>query len=102
VTAERSTIVACTLGMHDLKSQSERWRALLEPAGRERVETEDGLRLVFANEPGVEVELRALVGIENACCGWAIWDVAAQDGTIVMSARSTGVGIATLHGMFLS
>jgi len=98
---ELSPTVACTLGTHDLKSQSERWRALLALAGRDRVETDDGLRLLFDPRPGVVAELRALVEVENECCSWAAWHVTAQGGTIVMSARSTGEGVATLHGMFL-
>jgi hypothetical protein len=92
--------VACTLGLRDLKAQSERWRAVLGLAGRARTETADGLRVVFANEPGVEDELRRLVAVENECCRWAVWEVSPQGETIVMSARSSGEGVTTLHGMF--
>jgi hypothetical protein len=55
---------------------------------------------VFANEPGVEDELRRLVAVENECCRWAVWEVSPQGETIVMSARSSGEGVTTLHGMF--
>jgi hypothetical protein len=99
---ELSAVVACTLGVHDLKIQSERWLALLSRARRGRRETEDGLRVTFAGEPGVEEELRALVAVENECCSWAAWDVTPHGDTVVMSARSAGEGVAALHGMFLA
>ncbi len=89
------TEIACTLNGSDLAEQARRWRAL--PLVR-REETEAGLRLTFAPEPGVEAELRALVAVENDCCRWARWNV--EDG-VVLVATSSGHGVTTLHGMFL-
>jgi hypothetical protein len=89
------TDVACTLNSSDLAEQARRWRAL--PLVR-REETEDGLRVTFAHEPGVEEELRALVAVENDCCRWARWNV---EDAVVLVATSNGHGVATLHGMFL-
>jgi len=78
----------------DLAEQARRWRAL--PLVQ-REETDDGLRVAFARETGVEEELRALVAVENDCCRWARWDV--EDG-VVLVATSSGHGVHTLHGMF--
>jgi hypothetical protein len=88
------TDIACTLSGTDLAEQARRWRALPQ---LQRVETDDGLRVTFAREAGVEEELRALVAAENECCGWARWSV--EDG-VVLVVTSTGHGVQTLHAMF--
>ena len=95
-----SSVVACTLTDEDLAGQSERWKRLGETAGIERSVVADGLQLRFRDEPDVEQELRHLVRIEQECCRWAAWDVARADGALVMRVRSTGEGVAALHGMF--
>jgi hypothetical protein len=97
---ELSELVACTLGVGDLKTQRERWSALGENFGLGRQETEDGLRLRFRDHPAIEDELNALVAVENECCGWASWQVERDGDTLVMAARSQGEGVATLHTMF--
>jgi len=98
---ELSELVACTLNETNLKTQRERWINLGENFGIARHETADGLHLTFINHPAVAAELEALVQVENDCCAWAAWTVErGDDGTLVMAARSTGDGIATLHGMF--
>jgi hypothetical protein len=97
---ELSELVACTLTDSDLKTQRERWLALGENFGLGRQETEDGLRLSFRSHPQIREELDALVAVENECCSWAEWSVQDHDETLVMSARSKGAGVETLHGMF--
>jgi hypothetical protein len=97
---ELSELVACTLTDTDLKSQRERWLALGQNFGLGRIETDDGLRLRFRYHPAVEDELRALAAAENECCAWAAWEVERDCDTLVMSARSQGEGVATLHTMF--
>ena len=97
---ELSELVACTLAHTDFKTQRERWINLGTNFGRRRVETEDGLRLLYVDHPAVERELQALIAVENDCCSWARWSVERQDGFLAMAARSKGEGIATLHGMF--
>ena len=97
---ELSELVACTLTATDLKSQSARWLTLGETFGLGRTETDDGLRLRFQYHPAVENELQALVAVENHCCGWASWHVERDGEELLMTARSTGEGIATLHTMF--
>jgi hypothetical protein len=88
------TEIACTLNSSDLAGQGGRWRAL--PL-LQREETDDGLRVTFAREPGVEDELRALVAVENDCCRWARWEI---ENGVVLVATSSGHGVPTLHGMF--
>jgi len=92
--------VACTLTSAGLAAQASRWERLIARAMTERTETADGLRMSFRPEPGVEEELRRLVAVENDCCSWAAWAVETVAGAPVLDVRSTGPGIATLHGMF--
>jgi hypothetical protein len=92
--------VACTLRSAGLAAQADRWQRLMARAMAERAETADGLRISFRPGPGTEGELRRLVAVESECCAWADWAVAMSAGTLVLDVRSTGAGIATLHGMF--
>jgi hypothetical protein len=92
--------VACTLTTTDLARQRERWITLLDRAGAARIETADGLRLEFADDAGVERELRELVAVETDCCRWAAWSVARESGKLAVEAHSSGDGVAALHGMF--
>ena len=92
--------VACTLTPVGLATQAGRWKQLIARAMPECTETADGLRMSFRPEPGVEKELRRLVAVENECCPWATWAVETNAGATVLDVRSTGPGIAALHGMF--
>jgi len=92
--------IACTLSGGDLGRQRARWTELRGRAGLERILIADGLELVFVDEPGVEDTLRELVAVENECCSWASWDVVRRADAVVMTATSTGHGVATLHSMF--
>jgi hypothetical protein len=99
---ELSEPVACTLSATNLKTQRERWLDLGRNFGIARDETEDGLRLTFRDHAAVEAELQSLVDVESSCCTWAAWSVERDEGVLVMTARSQGEGVATLHGMFTS
>ena len=92
--------IACTLSSAGLAAQAGRWQQLIARAMTDRTETADGLRLSFRPEPGVEEELRRLVAVENECCPWAAWAVETNAEATVLDVRSTGPGVATLHGMF--
>ena len=94
--------VACTLTRADLAAQRGRWERLAGRALTERAETVHGLRLSFRPGTGAEDELRRLVAVENQCCRWATWTVQTRAGRLVLDIRSTGEGIAALHGMFTS
>ena len=93
-------VVACELNGGELGTRTEGWVRLGRKAGLGRVETEDGLRIRFRDEPAVEQELRALVAAENSCCPWARWEVRRTDGELVLHVSSTPEGAATLHAMF--
>jgi len=92
--------IACTLSSAGLAAQAGRWERLIARAMTECTQTADGLRMSFRPEPGVEDELRGLVAVENDCCSWAAWAVETVAGAPVLDVRSTGPGIATLHGLF--
>ncbi len=99
-TAKKSPDVACMLSAGDLAAQAARWLELRSAAEVSRVETEDGLSLVFQDTLAVETELRELVAVENDCCSWASWNILRADGALVMHAGSTEHGVEALHGMF--
>lgn len=92
--------IACTLASGDPATQRERWLRLGSAAIVERAETEDGLRLTFRADPGVEPELASLVAVERDCCAWAEWRLEQDAETLTVDVRSTGDGITALHGMF--
>jgi hypothetical protein len=94
------TTISCTLGNEDLHSQRDRWLALRAGFGIDRIETDSGLHLRFADDPAAEAELRELAAVERECCRWADWSVRHEDGALVLDVRSQGDGIAALHGMF--
>jgi hypothetical protein len=96
-----SPVVACTLTGDELAEQSRRWRALGARAGLERADTDDGIQIRFRGDPGVEQQLRALVAVERECCRWARWEVETGDDSLRLHVTSTGIGVRTLHGMFL-
>ena len=93
-------VIACELGGDETSAQVKRWMRLGRDAGLERVETEDGLRIRFRDEPTVGEELRALVAVESSCCSWALWEVGRADGDLILTVSSTPEGAATLHTMF--
>jgi len=92
--------IVCGLGGEQAGTQAERWMRLGRHAGLGRVETEDGLRIRFRDQPGVEQELRALVAVESNCCAWARWEVHRADGELVMQVSSAPEGASALHAMF--
>ena len=92
--------LACSLTTSDLGTQLQRWEAIWEEAGIERLTTEDGVRMAFRDEPGVEAELQRLVTVENDCCPWAAWQVYREKGAVTLRVRSTGDGTLALHAMF--
>jgi hypothetical protein len=92
--------VACSLSAAGLAAHLDRWHRLASRAMTERAETADGVRVRFRAGPGVEEELRGLVGVENECCSWADWTVQASPGQVMLDVTSDGDGIAALHGMF--
>jgi hypothetical protein len=97
-----NTPVACSLTPAGLAEQAGRWARLAARAMTRRAQTAQGLRIWFRPEPGAEEELRALVATETGCCPWATWTVQPSGAQIMLDVRSSGDGIAALHGMFTS
>lgn len=93
--------VACTLNSGQLGERRQRWLELGGRAFAARTETPDGLGLEFANEAGVEAELRELAELERECCAFASWSVVAVNGRAVLDVTSASDdGVAALHAMF--
>jgi hypothetical protein len=100
-TGEDSTpVIACDLGGDDLRTHAERWMRLGRDAGLGGVRIENGLRILFRDEPAVERELRALTLVEGTCCAWARWEVCRADAGLVLNVRSTPDGAEILNAMF--
>lgn len=95
-----STVIACTLGKDDLRTQAECWRRLHRDAGLGINGREDGVRLRFRDEQAVDEELRALVAVETDCCAWALWEIRREAGELVLDVSSTPAGAAVLQSMF--
>lgn len=93
-------VIACALSADQFGAQAERWVRLGRDAGLGRAETEDGVSIRFRDEPAVERELRALVAVESACCGWARWDVRRAGGELVLQVHAGTEGAAALRAMF--
>ena len=93
--------IACTLTAADLAAQGKGWARLAEIAMTGRELTDDGLRVSFRAQAGVQDELLRLVAVEKECCAWADWTVRADGGDVVLEVRSAAAeGVAVLHGMF--
>jgi hypothetical protein len=93
-------VIACTLGPTDLTDQVARWDRLRRQAEIKHLLTEDGVRLEFRDDAGIESELRALVTVEAECCAWATWTLTREAPKIVLQVSSTGDGIPALHALF--
>lgn len=93
--------VACTLGFGQMDERRRRWRELAGRAFAGRTETEEGIRLAFRQEDGVETELRELARLERECCAFADWSVAAVDGFVRLDVTGDGTeAVAAVHAMF--
>jgi hypothetical protein len=98
---ERASPIVCSLDIGGVRTQEQRWTALIGAAGIDVAATADGVRLRFRAEPQVEGELLELVAVENSCCAWARWEVRTEgNGGLVMHARTSGEGVTVLQSMF--
>jgi hypothetical protein len=95
--------VACTLDLSPMRKRRRRWLTLADGAFVERVETTEGLRLVFRQGDGVEAELRELAHLESECCAFARWTVDTGDGLAMLDVTGASAeAVAALHAMFRS
>src|SRR6266700_3248687 len=97
---ESMTHIACSLTADDRVTRRERWLTLGSRALVRIAPTDVGLTLVFAAEPGVELELRELAELERACCAFATWTVAADPERVVLDIEAEGDAVAAVQGLF--
>jgi hypothetical protein len=93
-------VIACTLSSGELEERRRRWRDLIERALTGRVETAEGVRLLFSPRPGVERELRELAELERACCAFAGFDVIASRDRVVFEASAPPDGVSAVREIF--
>jgi hypothetical protein len=79
----------CTLTSSELATRGARWRALA-PTFVKAKDLENGFRLVFRPEPGVEGALRELAGLESDCCAFASWRVHVDDCCVLLDVLEGG------------
>jgi len=95
--------IACSLGRDDLAERQQRWHTLAARAMLDVLSTDDGLRLRFRPDPGVEAELRELAALERDCCAFADWTVHGDDDAWVMDIRGTSAeAVPAVREMFTS
>ena len=93
--------VSCSLNRDDLVERSERWRRLAALALAGREQTDQGQRLEFRAEPGVEEELTKLAALERECCAFADWTVHGGNGNVALDIRGRSEeGVAAVQAMF--
>jgi hypothetical protein len=94
-------VIACSLSAAELPERRARWAALMERALAGRAEVANGLRLSFRAESGVEEELLALAELERDCCGFAAFEVRADDSRVTLDVTSSGEGVEAVRRLFL-
>jgi hypothetical protein len=94
---------ACSLTRDDLTDRQRRWQALADRSIIDVAPSEQGLRLRFRPESGVEAELRDLTALERDCCSFATWTVHAVGEAIVIDVNGDSAeSVTAVQGMFTS
>ena len=91
---------SCSLSHSDLRKRRAAWHRRGERALHATRRTADGARLIYAAQPGVEDELRALARLEAACCSFAAWGVTREGDQVVLEVTAEGAGVAAIHALF--
>jgi hypothetical protein len=76
--------IACTLTADQSRARADDLAALAARSLRARERTAQGERLTFADSPGTERELRAVIAAEARCCSFLRMDVRRADGSLVL------------------
>lgn len=93
--------IACSLSPEGLAERGGRWCSLAERVLVGVAGTRDGLRLSFGVAPGVEAEVRDLVGLELECCAFASWTVHVIGESVVLDVTGTSPeSVAEVREMF--
>ena len=76
--------IACTLTPGEYQDRTGELAELAARALRSREQTADGERLVFADGPDTERELRAVITAESSCCAFLRMDLQRTDDGLVL------------------
>jgi hypothetical protein len=82
--AVTDTPIACTLTPGAYQDRTAELAGLGARALRSREQTADGERLVFADSPDIERELRAVIAAESSCCGFLRMELQRADDGLVL------------------
>ncbi|CAN5574999.1 hypothetical protein BH20ACT18_BH20ACT18_07090 [soil metagenome] len=93
---------ACSLSPSELADRRAVWRRLAASALRDQRPAPGGVRLVYADDDGVEATLRELVRLEADCCAFADWVVERRGETVVLDVTAPGDGAEAIRTMFAS
>ena len=67
---DTTTKMACSLDTEALTNRRAFFRERIMPKALARTRTDDGLQIVFENDPAVRDELRLFIALERQCCGF--------------------------------
>jgi hypothetical protein len=76
--------IACTLSADQFRGRTDELAALAARALRSRKPTPEGERLIFADDPETEAELRAAVAAEASCCAFLRMDLDRREEGLVL------------------
>ena len=82
--AATDTPIACTLTPGAYQGRTAELSGLAGRAWRSREQTAEGERLVFADSPDVERELRAVIAAESSCCAFLRMELQRGDDGLVL------------------
>lgn len=77
--------IACTLSPGAYQDRAAELAGLAARALRSREQTAEGERLVFADSPATERELRAVIAAESSCCAFLRMDLRRADEGLVLT-----------------
>ena len=100
-TTPPETPIACTLDAREYADRTATLAALAARALRSREPTTTGERLVFADTPEIERELRAVIAAEARCCAFLTMHLQRRDDALVLDVagpRDARPVIAALFG----
>lgn len=77
--------IACTLTADEYRGRTDDLAALAARTLRSREQTAEGERLIFADSPETERELRAVIAAEASCCAFLRMELHRRDEVLVLN-----------------
>jgi hypothetical protein len=90
--------LACTLGPAEFRQRLDRIRGLTRAALRER--TRDGLQLRLGYDSAAAAEVRELVALERACCGFLDFQLREQGDRLLVNITAPAEAKDTVEEIF--